>query len=137
MFKINLFWIKYICFQISNRYLFGCRSNKYWLNWKKINIKKDICLKIYFLLQIKDIQETDAGMYQCQIIITINNIITADVELRVLRPPVISDNSTRSLVVSEGQPIQLECYAGGYPTPRVSWRRENNVILPTGGSIYQ
>ncbi|XP_043475633.1 lachesin-like isoform X1 [Leptopilina heterotoma] len=89
-----------------------------------------------YVLQIKDIQETDAGVYQCQIIITINNVITADVELRVRQPPVISDNSTRSLVVSETQPVQLECYAGGYPTPRISWRRENNVILPTGGAIY-
>lgn len=33
--------------------------------------------------------------------------------------------------------VQLECYAGGYPPPRISWRRENNAILPTGGSIYR
>lgn len=33
--------------------------------------------------------------------------------------------------------VQMECYAGGYPTPRISWRRENNAILPTGGSIYR
>lgn len=31
----------------------------------------------------------------------------------------------------------MECYAGGYPTPRITWRRENNAILPTGGSIYR
>ena len=31
----------------------------------------------------------------------------------------------------------MECYAGGYPTPRISWRRENSAILPTGGSIYR
>lgn len=31
----------------------------------------------------------------------------------------------------------MECYAGGYPPPRISWRRENNAILPTGGSIYR
>lgn len=31
----------------------------------------------------------------------------------------------------------MECYAGGYPLPRISWRRENNAILPTGGSIYR
>lgn len=88
-------------------------------------------------MQIKDIQETDAGVYQCQIIITINNVITADVDLRVRQPPVISDNSTISIIVSEEQPVQLECYAGGYPTPQISWRRENNVLLPTGGAIYQ
>lgn len=67
----------------------------------------------------------------------LNNKISAEVELEVRRPPIISDNSTRSLVVNEGQPVKLECYAGGFPLPRVSWRRENNAILPTGGSIYR
>lgn len=67
----------------------------------------------------------------------LNNKISAEVELEVRRPPIISDNSTRSLVVNEGQPVKLECYAGGFPMPRVSWRRENNAILPTGGSIYR
>lgn len=66
-----------------------------------------------------------------------NNKISAEVELEVRRPPIISDNSTRSLVVNEGQAIKLECYAGGFPAPRVLWRRENNAILPTGGSIYR
>jgi hypothetical protein len=36
-----------------------------------------------------------------------------------------------------GAAVQMECYAGGYPPPRISWRRENNAILPTGGSIYR
>lgn len=87
--------------------------------------------------QIKDIQETDAGYYQCQVIIALNNKIQAEVDLQVRRPPVISDNSTRSAIVSEGQQVTLECYASGYPPPRISWRRENNAILPTGGSIYR
>lgn len=56
-----------------------------------------------YTLQIKDIQETDAGFYQCQVIISLSNKISAEVELQVRRPPVISDNSTNSLVVSEGQ----------------------------------
>lgn len=85
-----------------------------------------------YTLQIKDIQETDAGNYQCQVILSVNNKISADVELSVRRPPVISDNSTQSLVVSEGKPVQMECYAGGYPHPTITWRRENNAILPTG-----
>lgn len=85
-----------------------------------------------YTLQIKDIQETDAGTYQCQVILSVNNKISADVDLSVRRPPVISDNSTQSLVVSEGKPVQMECYAGGYPHPTITWRRENNAILPTG-----
>ncbi|KAJ8954637.1 hypothetical protein NQ314_007036 [Rhamnusium bicolor] len=90
-----------------------------------------------YLLQIKDIQETDAGFYQCQILISPSNRVTGEVELQVRRPPFISDNSTRSVVVSEGEAVEMDCYAGGYPPPRISWRRENNAILPTGGSIYR
>ncbi|XP_014209726.1 lachesin isoform X2 [Copidosoma floridanum] len=90
-----------------------------------------------YTLQIKDIQETDAAFYQCQILISVSNKITANVELQVRRPPIINDNSTRSVIASEGESVQLECYAGGYPAPRISWRRENNAILPSGGSIYR
>lgn len=85
-----------------------------------------------YTLQIKDIQETDAGLYQCQVILSVSNKIAADVELQVRRPPIISDNSTQSIVASEGTPVQMECYAGGYPRPTITWRRENNAILPTG-----
>uniref|UniRef100_A0A182FF58 Ig-like domain-containing protein n=1 Tax=Anopheles albimanus TaxID=7167 RepID=A0A182FF58_ANOAL len=87
-----------------------------------------------YTLQIKDIQETDAGIYQCQVVLSVTNKITAEVPLHVRRPPIISDNSTQSIVVSEGQPAQMECYASGYPVPQITWRRENNAILPTGKS---
>lgn len=85
-----------------------------------------------YILQIKDIQETDAGNYQCEVVLSVNNKITAEVELSVRRPPIISDNSTQSIVASEGQSVQMECYASGYPQPTIIWRRENNALLPTG-----
>ncbi|XP_042221918.1 lachesin-like isoform X2 [Homarus americanus] len=90
-----------------------------------------------YILQIKDIQESDGGDYMCQVLLGINNRITANVNLLVRRPPVISDNSTRSVVASESDSVELSCYAGGMPIPEISWRRENNAILPTGGSIYR
>lgn len=85
-----------------------------------------------YKLQIKDIQETDAGTYTCQVVLSVTHKVTANVKLSVRRPPVISDNSTQSLVASEGSEVQMECYASGYPTPTITWRRENNAILPTG-----
>lgn len=90
-----------------------------------------------YTLQIKDIQENDAGKYQCQVLLTVVEIISADVAVSVRIPPIIFDNSTRSVVVSEGQAVKLECYAGGFPLPTVSWRRENYAVLPTGGSQYR
>lgn len=90
-----------------------------------------------YTLQIKDIQETDAGYYRCQIIISVNNKISAEVELLVRRQPVILENTTRSLVTTEKQSVKLECYAIGFPTPKIIWTRENNALLPTGGSVYR
>lgn len=89
-----------------------------------------------YKLQIKDIQETDAGTYTCQVVISTVHKVSANVKLSVRRPPVISDNSTQSIVASEGSEVQMECYASGYPTPTITWRRENNAILPTGESTY-
>jgi len=85
-----------------------------------------------FTLQIKDIQETDAGVYQCQLIMSLTSKSTADVELVVRRPPIISDNSTQSVIASEGEYVEMLCYADGFPRPTILWRRENNAILPTG-----
>lgn len=56
-----------------------------------------------YLLQIKDIQEKDAGLYRCQVLAPSGHIITADVELQVRGPPFIFANSTRSIVASEGE----------------------------------
>lgn len=65
------------------------------------------------------------------------SILTKDVRLFVRVPPIISDNSTRSIITSTGKNATLECFARGQPKPRVSWRRENNNLLPTGGSVYR
>lgn len=40
-------------------------------------------------------------------------------------------------MTTEGSSVKLECYAGGHPAPTISWRRDNNVILPTGSSVYR
>jgi hypothetical protein len=85
-----------------------------------------------YIVLIKDLQETDAGVYQCEVVLSVNNKITAETRLSVRQPPVITDNSTQSIVTTEGQSIQMECYASGFPSPKIVWRRENNALLPTG-----
>jgi hypothetical protein len=69
--------------------------------------------------------------------VAINNKVTRFVKLKVSQPPVIADNSTRAVVVQENAPAELICHALGSPLPSVSWRRENNAILPTGGVQYR
>lgn len=51
--------------------------------------------------------------------------------------PNFSENSTTSVITTTGASATLECYADGYPQPRISWRRQNNDLLPTGEIIYQ
>ncbi|CAI6373929.1 unnamed protein product [Macrosiphum euphorbiae] len=93
--------------------------------------------EIRYTLQIYDIQEFDTGIYRCQIVIGLHNIISAEVELKVRGPPMIHENSTASMVVMEGQQVTLECYARGYPSPRIYWKRENNGILLASRSIFK
>jgi len=90
-----------------------------------------------FILRIRDIQETDGATYQCQVLIALTDKVKADVPLIVRRPPIISDNSTRSVVALEGRRVELRCYASGYPPPEIWWRRQNNKPLPTQTSVYK
>lgn len=90
-----------------------------------------------YTLQITKIQEVDAGIYQCMVVISTSSRVTANVNVYVRMQPKIEDNSTRSVITTAGESIQLECYASGYPAPTVAWRRSNNELMPTGGSIYK
>ena len=90
-----------------------------------------------YTLRIEDIQETDSAVYQCQVIIGLQDKEVAEVPLIVRRPPIISDNSTRSVVAVEGQKVVLKCYASGYPLPQIYWRRQDNAVLPTNTSIFK
>ena len=90
-----------------------------------------------YTLKIYDIQKTDDSIYQCQVIIALSDRVHADVPLIVRRPPIISDNSTRSVVTWEGNRAVLKCYASGNPKPDIYWRRQNNKVLPTNSSIFK
>merc|ERR1712223_512543 len=103
---------------------------------ERFNIDLDKATSTY-KLRIRDIQETDGAIYQCQVVISLTDRETAEVPLIVRRPPIISDNSSRSVVVTEGQRVELDCYASGYPPPEIYWRRQDNAVLPTNTSIYK
>lgn len=85
-----------------------------------------------YTVLIKDLQESDAGTYQCEIVLSVNNKLAGETNLSVRRPPIITDNSTQTVVTRDGESIQMECYASGFPAPKITWRRENNALLPTG-----
>ena len=61
----------------------------------------------------------------------------ADVNVIVRIPPVISDNSTRSVITTVGTKVDLQCYGTGYPIPIISWRRERHRLLPNNMAFYK
>ncbi|KFM77193.1 Lachesin, partial [Stegodyphus mimosarum] len=53
--------------------------------------------------------------------------------LDVLVPPAIIDSGTSSdTVVEERSKVSLRCEASGYPTPNITWRREDGKQINTG-----
>ncbi|XP_064470982.1 lachesin-like [Ornithodoros turicata] len=127
-------WVKLNHVDPSNNLFISTGSNVI-VPDQRFSIRHDGASTTY-VLQITKLQETDSGLYQCQVVIGPTSKVSSDVWVHVRIPPIISDNSTRSAIVSTGANVSLECYAGGYPTPKVSWRRENNDLLPTGGAVY-
>ncbi|XP_035210613.1 lachesin-like isoform X3 [Stegodyphus dumicola] len=90
-----------------------------------------------YTLQITKLQKVDSGLYQCQVLIGPTSKLAEDAWLHVKIPPVILDNSTQSVQTTSGATVYLNCYARGSPEPEISWRRENNDILPTGGAVFR
>ena len=51
--------------------------------------------------------------YQCQVVVSLNNMVTADVDLKVKVPPVISEDVQPIKRVVAGETTELSCDATG------------------------
>uniref|UniRef100_A0A182JWE7 Ig-like domain-containing protein n=1 Tax=Anopheles christyi TaxID=43041 RepID=A0A182JWE7_9DIPT len=81
-------------------------------------------------LEIRDVRNSDAGDYICQI----GSMEPKEIvhTLEILVPPKIDYISPSNKIdIHKGAPIRLECRASGNPTPKVVWSRKNNV-MPNG-----
>uniref|UniRef100_A0ABD2WIX5 Ig-like domain-containing protein n=1 Tax=Trichogramma kaykai TaxID=54128 RepID=A0ABD2WIX5_9HYME len=79
-------------------------------------------------LHIKDVRESDAGDYMCQI--NTDPMKSQIVYLEVVVPPDILDYPTSTdMVVREGSNVTLKCAATGSPTPNITWRREGSELI--------
>ncbi|XP_042896243.1 lachesin-like [Parasteatoda tepidariorum] len=84
-----------------------------------------------FILQIRNVRESDKGGYMCQV-----NTVPMKSQigyLDVLVPPdILEEGSSSDVIVREGSNVTLTCKAVGYPTPNITWRREDNEPIPLG-----
>ncbi|XP_022669926.1 lachesin-like isoform X2 [Varroa jacobsoni] len=84
-----------------------------------------------FTLHIRNVQESDRGGYMCQI--NTSPVKSSTGYLDVLVPPdILVEQSSADVVVREGADVSLACKARGYPTPSISWRREDGEPIPLG-----
>ncbi|RWS15612.1 lachesin-like protein [Dinothrombium tinctorium] len=82
-------------------------------------------------LHVKDVREYDRGYYMCQI--NTEPMTSQTGFLDILVPPSIVEEETSSdVVVDERNKLSLRCKASGYPTPNITWRREDGKELNLG-----
>ncbi|EAA07116.5 AGAP010422-PA, partial [Anopheles gambiae str. PEST] len=81
-------------------------------------------------LEIRDVRNSDAGDYICQI----GSMEPKEIvhTLEILVPPKIDYISpSNKMDIHKGAPIRMECRASGNPTPKIVWSRKNNM-MPNG-----
>ncbi|KAL5283799.1 NEGR1.2 family protein [Megaselia abdita] len=101
----------------------------------KIIPEKDGVVIYHF--NIKGIEASDMGHYVCSINLSQKDKITSSVNLYVKHSPIILETKTlKTHVVTEGYKLEALCQADGYPKPTISWKRENNAIMPGGGQVF-
>ncbi|KAI6230107.1 hypothetical protein M3Y99_01101800 [Aphelenchoides fujianensis] len=86
-----------------------------------------------WLLTVRNVQESDAGGYTCQLNTMPVTGKTAHLHLKI--PPLVSRSSTPSAVeVREGHNVSLSCEASGNPPPRITWRRQDRQVIRFNGA---
>ncbi|CAD5210184.1 unnamed protein product [Bursaphelenchus xylophilus] len=99
---------------------------------EKYELKKKVTEEEW-ILTVKNVDETDAGGYSCQLN---TNPVMARIGYLALRvPPIVSRSSTPSAVeVREGHNVTLNCEANGNPAPKITWRRQDRQIIRFNGA---
>lgn len=70
--------------------------------------------------------------YECKIQGKTYVLASQSVLLQMNRPPKIDQNVTREVYAVENGTAILNCSASGFPTPTITWRRQDKVLLFNG-----
>ncbi|KAF2344359.1 Immunoglobulin-like domain [Trinorchestia longiramus] len=90
-----------------------------------------------YSLQILDIAEEDTGTYRCTVNFGDNQKINAEVPVLIQKAPYFVDPNTKTLTVTEGDAISIDCQPGGSPTPTVFWERIESELPFYGGNFFK
>ncbi|XP_070491882.1 lachesin-like [Chironomus tepperi] len=90
-----------------------------------------------YSLRIQNLTTKDTGKYRCQINLDLSTTVGKEIDLQVTRPPVILDSTETNFRVKEGEAVTLLCSADGFPRPEITWRRNNEELMPTRGFNFK
>ena len=71
-------------------------------------------------------------LFSCHSFLTDSNDLCVHVSLSAVPPTILEEGTSSDVVVDEGSGVSLRCNARGYPTPTVTWRREDGKELNIG-----
>merc|ERR1711970_926145 len=69
--------------------------------------------------------------------LTDRGLLVDEVPGLVEKPPYFTDTDVKTLTVSEGDALSIDCRPGGTPNPSVEWERLNDVLPYYGGNLYR
>uniref|UniRef100_A0A915I7A4 Ig-like domain-containing protein n=1 Tax=Romanomermis culicivorax TaxID=13658 RepID=A0A915I7A4_ROMCU len=80
-------------------------------------------------LNLKRVDERDAGRYMCQVGVSPTLTQTAFLNLRT-PPTILSEKTSNDVVATENSNVTLTCEANGEPKPDITWKRldQENII---------
>ena len=111
------------------------RGSELLISDKRFSLKHDKAVSSY-TLSIKNVRKSDATKYQCQVMISLDNVVTQTADIKVKLQPAIKEGLSPIQRVVEGKSVQLECEATGFPAPTITWTRKDGSLLPTGKPTF-
>lgn len=74
-------------------------------------------------LRIEQVKYSDRGDYKCKLLTSPVQVKVATLNV-LLSPKILTDYSSRDMVVREGSDLELVCNATGVPHPQITWYRK-------------